>query len=107
MYKRQVRERISPTDHTSLVLDFSKVPFMDVSAARAVETIAQDAAHAGKHLYVCGINEQVATSLEGLGVSELIPAASRFETRVDALSAARDWIFENADPSTSTEPAVA
>ena len=101
-----VRERISPEHHTSLVLDFSKVPFMDVSAARAVETIAQDAAHAGKHLYVCGINKQVATSLEGLGVSELIPATSRFETRVDALSAARDWIFENADPSTSTEPAV-
>ena len=109
-----VRERISPTHHTSLVLDFSKVPFMDVSAARAVETIAQDAAHAGKHLYVCGINEQVATSLEGLGVSELIPAKSRFETRVDALSAARDWIFENADsanengdPSSSRKPAVA
>ena len=92
-----VRERISPTHHTSLVLDFSKVPFMDVSAARAVETIAQDAAHAGKHLYVCGINEQVTASLEGLGVSELIPVTSRFETRVDALSAARDWIFENAD----------
>ena len=109
-----VRERISPTHHTSLVLDFSKVPFMDVSAARAVETIAQDAAHAGKHLYVCGINEQVATSLEGLGVSELIPATSRFETRVDALSAARDWIFENADSaegngdsSASVKPAVA
>ena len=92
-----VRERISPTHHTSLVLDFSKVPFMDVSAARAVETIALDAAHAGKHLYVCGINEQVTASLEGLGVSELIPVPSRFETRVDALSAARDWIFENAD----------
>ena len=91
-----VRERISPTHHTSLVLDFSKVPFMDVSAARAVETIALDAAHAGKHLYVCGINEQVTASLEGLGVSELIPVTSRFETRVDALSAARDWIFENA-----------
>ena len=92
-----VRERISPTHHTSLVLDFSKVPFMDVSAARAVETIALDAAHAGKHLYVCGINEQVTASLEGLGVRELIPVTSRFETRVDALSAARDWIFENAD----------
>ena len=92
-----VRERISPEHHTSLVLDFSKVPFMDVSAARAVETIALDAAHAGKHLYVCGINEQVTASLEGLGVSELIPVTSRFETRVDALSAARDWIFENAD----------
>ena len=70
---------------------------MDVSAARAVETIAQDAAHAGKHLYVCVINEQDTTNLEGLGVSELIPATSRFETRGDALAAARDWIFENAN----------
>ena len=90
-----VRERISPTNHTSLVLDFSKVPFMDVSAARAVETIAEDAAHAGKHLYFCGINQQVAASLEGLGVSELIPETAIFQTRLDALSAARDWIFEN------------
>ena len=90
-----VRERISPTNHTSLVLDFSKVPFMDVSAARAVETIAEDAAHAGKHLYFCGINQQVATSLKGLGVSELIPDTAIFQTRLDALSAARDWIFEN------------
>ena len=98
-----VRERISPTHHTSLVLDFSKVPFMDVSAARAVETIALDAAHAGKHLYVCGINEQVTASLEGLGVSELIPVTSRFETRADALSAARDWIFENADSANGSD----
>ena len=90
-----VRERISPTNHTSLVLDFSKVPFMDVSAARAVETIAEDATHAGKHLYFCGINQQVAASLKGLGVSELIPDTAIFQTRLDALSAARDWIFEN------------
>jgi len=69
---------------------------MDVSAARAVETIAEDAAHAGKHLYFCGINQQVAASLEGLGVSELIPETAIFQTRLDALSAARDWIFENA-----------
>ncbi len=94
-----VRERISPTHHTSLVLDFSKVPFMDVSAARAVETIAEDAAHAGKHLYFCGINQQVAASLEGLGVSELIPETAIFQTRLDALSAARDWIFENNKPT--------
>ena len=99
-----VRERISPTHHTSLVLDFSKVPFMDVSAARAVETIALDAAHAGKHLYVCGINEQVTASLEGLGVSELIPVTSRFETRADALSAARDWILKT--PTQLTEAAT-
>ena len=90
-----VRERISPQRHTSLVLDFSRVPFMDVSAARAVETIAQDASHAGKHLYVCGINDAVAASLEGLGVNEHLTPEARFANRLEALTAARDWIFEN------------
>jgi len=66
-----------------------------VSALRAVETIAQDAAHAGKHLYVCGINDDVATNFEGLGVSEHLPKNIRFDSRLDALTAARDWIFEN------------
>ena len=90
-----VRERISQKHHTSLVLDFGRVPFMDVSAVRAVETIAQDAAHAGKHLYVCGIKDDVAANFEGLGVSEHLPKDIRFESRLDALTAARDWIFEN------------
>ena len=90
-----VRERISPKRHTSLVLDFGRVPFMDVSAARAVETIAQDALHAGKHLYVCGINDAVAASLEGLGVNEHLTHDVRFENRLEALTAARNWIFEN------------
>ena len=100
-----VRERISPTHHTSLVLDFSKVPFMDVSAARAVETIALDAAHAGKHLYVCGINEQVTASLEGLGVSELIPVPSRFETRIDACQLPETGFFLKT-PTQLTEAAT-
>ena len=90
-----VRERISPNHHTSLVLDFGRVPFMDVSAVRAVETIAQDAAHAGKHLYVCGLNNAVAANFEGLGASAHLPTEIRFENRLDALTAARNWIFEN------------
>jgi len=91
-----VRERISPKHHTSLVLDFGRVPFMDVSAVRAVETIAQDAAHAGKHLSVCGLNNAVAANFEGLGASAHLPTEIRFENRLGALTAARNWIFENA-----------
>ena len=99
-----VRERISQKHHTSLVLDFGRVPFMDVSAVRAVETIAQDAAYAGKHLYVCGINDDVAANFEGLGVSKHLPEGIRFTRRLDALTAARDWIFENT-ASTGQKPA--
>jgi len=99
----QVRERLSPSHHTSLVLDFGRVPFMDVSAARAVETIALDAVHAGKHLYLCGINEAVAASLEGLGVNEHLSDEHRYETRLEALQAARNWIFDNTGED-GTEP---
>ena len=90
-----VRERLSPQHHVALVLDFGRVPFMDVSALRAIETIAQDAAHAGKHLFVCGINDAVAQSLDGMGVSDYLPAKTRFDTRFEALSAAKEWIFDN------------
>ena len=99
-----VRERISPKHHTSLVLDFGRVPFTDVSAVRAVETIAQDAAHAGKHLYVCGINDAVAANFEGLGVSEHLPKEIRFENRLEALTAARDWIFESEGSLEDQQP---
>jgi len=91
----QVRERLGPEHHTSLVLDFGRVPFLDVSAARAVETIALDAIHAGKHLYLCGINDAVARSLEGLGVNEHLSDEHRYASCEEALQAARDWIFEN------------
>ena len=99
-----VRERISPKHHTSLVLDFGRVPFTDVSAVRAVETVAQDAAHAGKHLYVCGINDAVAANFEGLGVSEHLPKEIRFENRLEALTAARDWIFESEGSLEDQQP---
>ena len=90
-----VRERLSPRDHVALVLDFGRIPFMDVSALRAIETIAQDAAHAGKHLFVCGVNDAVAESLDGMGVTDHLPAETRFNTQLEALTAAKEWIFEN------------
>jgi SulP family sulfate permease len=94
-----VRERLSPQHHVALALDFGRVPFMDVSALRAIETIAQDAAHAGKHLFICGISDAVAASLEGMGVSDQLPTETRFDTRLEALLAAKEWIFENIPPN--------
>jgi SulP family sulfate permease len=75
---------------------------MDVSAARAVETIALDAIHAGKHLYLCGINEVVAASLAGLGVNEHLSDEHRYASRLEALQAARNWIFDNMDDNASS-----
>jgi SulP family sulfate permease len=71
-----------------LILDFERVPFMDVSAAIAVETIALDAQASGKLLYVSGIHSEVESVLKGLGVDQHYDSTSIFETRREALKSA-------------------
>lgn len=83
----QVRERVR--EHSSaIVLDFTRLAFIDVSASRAVETIACDAKDAGKTVYVVGLNEEVASVLDGLGSDHCIPADTRYALRIDAIRAA-------------------
>ncbi len=83
----QVRERVK--DRTAaIVLDFTGLTYIDVSAARAVETIACDARLAGKTVYVTGMNEQVQKVLAGLDADHCLPADTTFESRLGAIRAA-------------------
>lgn len=66
-----------------LILDFSNVPFLDVSAVLAVETIATDAHAAGKHLYLVGMNQEVRQVLEKM--NQGMPGDKTFEDRLSAL----------------------
>ena len=50
----RVRERAQEKGE-AIVLDFSRVPFLDVSAARAVETIICDARVAGRTIYILSL----------------------------------------------------
>ncbi len=68
-----------------IILDFSKVPFIDLSAARAVETIACDARRAGRMVYVTVVNNKVAAVLAGLEADHCLPSDNRFSNRLDAL----------------------
>ncbi|WP_417449359.1 SulP family inorganic anion transporter [Kordiimonas sp.] len=79
-----VRER-ADGETKVLILDFSRVPFLDLSAAKAVETIVEDALHAGKSLYVAGVNEKVREVLSGLQVTSDLPDDHWFDTRQTAL----------------------
>lgn len=81
-----VRERYHGEMH-AILLDFQRVPFMDVSAARAIETIAADAKHSGKLVYVCGMNSTIASTLAGLNADRDIEPEHIFETRIEALQA--------------------
>lgn len=82
-----VRER-SQRGAEALVLDFSRVPFIDVSAALAVETVACDADAAGKRFYLSGVSPEIRRVLSGLDADCCIGSDAYHATRIDALRAA-------------------
>lgn len=88
-----VRERSK--GRAALILDFTRVPFLDVSSARAVETIGVDAKAANKRLFISGMNEQQRQVLSALGSDSVLPEGAFFEKRLDAVRAARDFINDN------------
>lgn len=71
-----------------MILDFARVPFLDLSAAKAVETIVEDAVAAGKKLFVTGVNDDVCDVLHGLNVAPSIPDENWFKDRRSALAKA-------------------
>jgi SulP family sulfate permease len=82
-----VRETVEPHQR-AVVLDFSDVPFLDVSAARAVETVAVDTKEAGQDLYVAGLSDAGRHTLRELGADTAIDADAFFPTRLAALQKA-------------------
>lgn len=92
----QVRERAGDKGD-SIILDFSNVPFMDVSAARAVETIICDANAAGRTAYMTGLSDDVASVIEALDADHCLPENKRMDTRIEAL---RDAVKRLQDANT-------
>lgn len=84
-----VREQCEPGSRV-LILEFSRVPSLDVSAIKAVENIAADARDSGKLLYLAGMNDVVRSTLQGMNGG--LPGDGTFTTRMEALTAARDHI---------------
>ena len=99
----QVRERVK-NKTTAIILDFSRVPFIDVSAARAVETIACDARQAGKTVYVTGINEKVRYVLTALNADHCLPTDPQYEDRLSALRAAVKAVLEEKQEPIAAAP---
>lgn len=53
-----------------LIMDFSRVPAIDVSAAMAVETVTTDAKSAGRKLLVSGANEKILAVLTSINAAQ-------------------------------------
>jgi SulP family sulfate permease len=80
----KVRERYRDATH-SIILDFNRVPSLDVSAARAIETIADDAHKAGKSVYIAGMAPEIQKTLTSLGADACIADDAHYDTRFEAL----------------------
>jgi SulP family sulfate permease len=72
----------------ALILDFTRMQSLDVSAALAIETIAEGAIHTGRKVYMCGMNDTVSNVLEALEADKHLPKTDHYETREQALEAA-------------------
>ena len=85
-----VRERYRDGMH-AIILDFGRVPFIDVSAVRAVETIACDAERAGKKIFITGMNDEIAKTMKGLGADCCLDLdAARHTDRIALLRTLHD-----------------
>jgi SulP family sulfate permease len=101
-----VRQRVRKDDAEALVLDFTRVPFVDVSAARAVETIAADAHHEGKRVFTSGMNDEVKEVLAGLNADRQLPSDANLPKRIDAIRAAVEHC-ESVGTTPASEPETA
>ncbi len=83
------RARMKAKAHTcALVLDFSAIPYIDVSAAKALESIIVDAQYSGQDVYTVGIKPKVLATLKGLSSNINFDKKHNFLTRPEALEAA-------------------
>lgn len=80
----QVREKWKD-GQVALILDFSRVPDIDLSAIMAVQTIAEDATIAGKQLLISGAAGKVNELLHGLDVGQKIPDDHWFDDKTKAI----------------------
>jgi len=97
-----VRESVKPGSMT--ILDFSRVPLIDVSAAMAVDTVTSDALAAGRQLIICGANAEVNKVLEG--VNEAHPGIPNFDTLHDALLYAEKQVAGTESKNTRFQAAT-
>ena len=79
----------------AMILDFSRVPLLDVSAVRAVETIASDAKNSKRGVFICGASGQIENVLTALNVHDLLLDNAFCETREEAMEAALNYVRDS------------
>jgi SulP family sulfate permease len=74
--------------YDALVVDLSDVPFLDSSAALAVETVIKQVQSHDKQVFISGVGSAAGRVLDKLGALSLLPPGHRHDSRHEALIAA-------------------
>lgn len=82
------RRSSAVSGYDALVVDLLDVPYIDGSAALAIEEIFQRAAGAGQEVIIVGLNFAVARLLAQIGALDEVRDTRRFATRGEAVHAA-------------------
>ena len=80
------------TSHEVVLIDLLDVPRVDGSAALALESIVERAVDHKKRVLLVGLSRDVAKLLSRLGIIDHFKETDRFQSRLDALEAARNEI---------------
>ena len=83
--KGMVRKMTGSDDFDDLILDFTAVPFIDTSAARAVREVVERASGAGKRVFLVGLAEKTARMLKSMGALTGLPPDHLCGTRREAI----------------------
>ncbi|MEM9537217.1 MAG: SulP family inorganic anion transporter [Cyanobacteria bacterium P01_E01_bin.45] len=72
-------------NYDALILDFSDVPFIGVTASLAIENMVKEAVSRNRRVYVVGAHGDVENRLQRLNIYNRFPANHRVATRLEAL----------------------
>lgn len=86
--KTIAREHLSVRECETLVVDLSHVPYMDETAALALEAAILDSQEHGSKVFIAGATGRVKDLLDRLGVLKLVPPEHLFPDRIHALKRA-------------------
>ena len=103
----RVRENVHGRE--AVILDFGGIDSVDVSAARAVEAISEDAHDEERLLFVCNVTETVHQQLAGLNADRFLPEGYQSMSRLEAIRKAVAGIEASdtdAEASDATDPSL-
>lgn len=90
--KTIAREHLTVRHCDTLVMDLSDVPYIDETAALAIESAIKDSQVEGAQVFIVGAAGKVKQLLERLGILNLVPSDNLFVDRTHALKQAA--VFE-------------